>query len=389
MLKLDAAGGRLFFHDYGGENDTTTGSADWLMADGLKFSDHDALLPSLNGRYSRSSQVNQIGGGGTLVTQSLDDTAGLRWIRSFGAWALKPNASYKSELATIDSQEDLGAGLFDFGQESAGAELEWTGQGALKSVRQDFSVSNTDYYHYQPGRSPLFGAELLSNGRDLNFISYGYTATADLAPWAGGLLSASLGGSYLDYGDQKVVEGDTGAKTFTITSRARQDWMGNFVASITQKLPDDPGGLPVTGSATLSLGFTALRSNQNDVDKYQSDSSVFKFNPDYYSYDEFSAGPLVSLVVAGKLRMSFSYNFARRDYLSRPVQNGAGNYLGGNVYTDTHTLAYSASYPVWPSGLSAQISGGYVASSSNMAFENFYLYNYSYPYAFAGLSYAL
>ncbi len=379
----------MFFHDYSGENDTTMGSADWLFGDGIKLSDQDALLPSLNGQYSHSSQVNQIGGGGTLVTQALDDAAGLRWIHSFGAWAVKPNASYKSELATINSQESLGAGIFDFGQESAGAELEWTGQGAVKSVRQDFSVSNTDYYHYQPGRSPLFGTELLSNGRDLNFVSYGYTAAADFAFWAGGLLSASAGGSYLDYGDQKVVEGDTGAKTFSLTGSARQDWMGNAVVSVSQKLPGNPAGLPISGQASLSLGYTALRSNQNDVDNFQSNSSVFKFSPNYYSYDEFSAGPLLNLVIAGKLRLSFSYNFSRRDYLGRPVQDGAGRYLGGKVYTDTHTLSFSAGYPVLLPGLSAQVSGGYVSSSSNMAFESFYLYNYSYPYAFAGLSYAL
>ncbi len=389
MIKIDGAAGRLFFHDYTGENDTTTGDADWLLADGLKLSDSDTLLPSFNGAYTHSSQVNQIGGGGTLVTQTLDNAASLRWIHSFGAWSLKPNISYKSELATINSQEALGAGIFDFGQESGGAELEWSVQGLVKSVRQDFSASNTDYYHYQPGRSPLFGVELLSNGGDLNFMSYSYTASADFALWNGGLATASLGGSLLDYGDQKVIEGDANAKTYSLTSRTRQDSMADAVLSLTQKLSGSPAGIPVEASASLSLGYTALRSDQNDVDNFQSNSSVFMFTPDYYSYDEFSAGPLLSLSVARKCLISLSYNFARRNYLGRPVQNGAGGYLGGTVYTDTHTVAYSVSYPILFPGLNVQASGGYVAASSNMAFENFYLYNYSYPYFFAGLGYAL
>lgn len=390
VVRVDAAGGQIFFKDSAGTSKTLVGSAsgtgDWIFADGLKLSDDDVLLPTFSGQYLRRDQVNQIGGGGTLVSETLDDDASLRWIHSMGSWLIKPNVNYKSELAVSLPQDSLGKGFFDMRQAGAGVELERKGE-RLKSVRQNLGVSRTDYYHYQAARSPLFGAEFLLDRRALDFVSYDYSIAADYVPWGDGLLSASAEGSYADYAHQQTLEPNpVNPAGFVISSTNRHDWLGTWLLGLTQRWAGSLDGTPVEGSAGLTAGYVVLSSNQNDFDASQSGMGA-RFNSNYYSYHEISAGPLLS-VTSGKWKSSLSYNYAQRSYVSRPVQDSSGAYLGGAVRTDTQTAAYSLTCQLGR-GFSAQASGGYVHAASNTRFENFYLYNYSYPYYFLGFGYSL
>ena len=389
VARVDAAGGQVFFKDFAGTSSTlrgtAAGSADWLFADGLTFSETDALIAAISGQYQRRDQVNQLGGGGTLVSQTVDDSASLRWVHSLGSWLIKPNIDYKNELADSLPQDSLGKGFFDMNQFAAGLEAEWKGE-RVKSLRQSFSASDTDYYHYQPARSPLFGVELLLDHRNLNFLSYDYKLAADLAPWENALLSGSAAASYEDYAHQKVLEAIPSG--FNITSRDRLDWLGTWVLSMTQRWSPSWGSTPLEASAGLSAGYVVLSSNQNDFDAFQSAGNTARFNANFYSYHEPSIGPLLSLTVAKKWKSTLSYTYAHREYVARPVQDPAGRYVGGSVRTDTHTVSYSLSCQL-NKHFSAQASGGYVYAASNTRFENFYLYNYSYPYYFAGFGYSL
>lgn len=383
VLHLDASGGQIFFSDYQGNNASDTGMGDWLLGDGVTFSSTDLIVSSLNGDYLHQAQVSQIGGGGQILTQTMDNTASLRWLHKLGAWTLKPHVSFKNELATISNQENLGNGIFDFNQGSAGLEAEWKGE-RLKSVRQDFTASQTNYYNYNPHSSPLFGAELLRSNQALNFMSYSYTLSADYAVWESALLSATAMGSYLDYANQNVAE-SAAPGTFNFGG-VRHDWLGDWTLGLTQKLPKM--SVPITGNVGLNAGFVVLDSNQNNLDLGQSISGQSFFTPNFYSYDEISLGPTLNMVVAGKCKISLSYNYAHRNYRDRPAQAASGSYLPNTIWTDTHTIGYSISYPI-AGNLNIQTSGGYVYATSNTGFNNFYLYNYSYPYYFAGFGYSL
>ena len=392
VVRVDAAGGQVFFKDFAGTSKTpvgtAAGSADWLFADGMKLSENDLLIPAVSGQYLRRDQVNQLGGGGTLVSQTLDDSASLRWVHSFGAWLIKPNIDYKNELAVSLPQDSIGKGLFDMSQFSAGLEAEWKGE-RVKSLRQTFAASKTDYYHYQTARSPLFGAELLLDGRNLNFLSYDYTLAADFVPWESALLSGSAGANFEDYAHQNVLQADPANPAgFLIVSKNRRDLLGTWLLSMTQRWSSSWGETPLETSAGLSAGYVVLSSNQNDFDAFQSAATSARFNSNFYSYHESSIGPLLSLTVAGKWKATASYTYARREYVARPVQDSLGSYLGGSVRTDTHAASISLSGQL-SKHFSAQASGGYVYSSSNSHFESFYLYNYSYPYYFAGFGYTL
>ncbi len=392
IARFDAAGGQVFFKDYAGTSKTPAGtaaaSADWLFADGLKLSDDDALIPAISGQYMRRDQVNQIGGGGTLVSQTLDNDASLRWVHSFGSWAIKPNVDYKSELAVSLPGDALGKGFFDFRQVDAGIEAEWKGE-TVKSARETFSAGRIQYYHYRfgIGVSPLFGEELHTDNRNLDFSSYNDTLAIDLVPWEDGLVSASLGGSLADYAHQRRLDPDS-ANGSVLSTVDRRDWMGTALLGLTQRWSGELGGLPAEGSAGVTGGYVVLSSNQNNFDLNQSFSTAFQFNPNYYSYHEYAIGPLLSLTLDRRYTATFAYNYTRRQYVDRPVQDSTGAYLAGHVRTSAHSASYGLSYQA-TKRLSARAMGGYVYSTSNSHFESFYLYNYSYPYYFVGFGWSL
>jgi hypothetical protein len=392
LLRLDASGGQIFFKTPSGYSrtikGTATGSLNWLFADGVALGESDTVIPSVSGQYLRRNQVNHIGGGGTLVTETLDNNAGLRWIHAAGSWSFKPTLAYKGQLVVSLPGETFGKGFFDMNQVSAALEIERKGE-RLKSLRQGFSAAKTRYYHYEASRSPLFGLELLLHDRALDFVAYGYTIGADLEPWENGLLSASAEGSYLDYSRQRVLKPAPGvADAFRIGSKTRRDLAVSALAGLTHRGALTLGELPVEWSAGMTAAFLQFDSNQNNFDAGQSAAAVFRLNRDFYSYREASAGPLLSATVAKRWRASLLYNAARRRYDQRETQDSEGAYAGGRVITTTQSVSGSLSCQLHKS-LSAQASGGYFRSESNTKFDSYYLYNFSYPYYFVGLSYSL
>jgi hypothetical protein len=395
VARVDALGGQVFFNDYLGRLNSKSERGDWLLGDGIKLSSAESVIPTLNGQYTNMAEVLPFGGGGTLVTQTLDNTAMLRWVQRAGAWAVKPFASFKNEMLTISDSESLDTGLFDSDQGGAGVELEWKGRRHVKSVRQDLSWDRTAFYHYNPSSpvNPLFGQELFQNVDALNFDSYSYELSVDEAPNAPTLLSASLGMSYLYYPDQQVFSDSpvpTGELPSQPTSQKRVDYMDTATVGATRRWSGSWGSRPWAGSAGLTAGYVGLSSNQNNFDDGQSQSNLLRVNPNYYSYDEFSAGPLLNVTLGGGWLANLSYNYAFRAYRSRPVQNADGAYPmnAAEINTRTQTLSYSLTCPLtkrW----SFQASGGYVDAASNTQFDKFYLYSYGYLYYFAGFGVAL
>lgn len=375
VAKVDAFGGQYFFQ---GKQTSFSGNANWLFSAGLQLSDRDALIPITSGQYRRTREVRELVGGGFLTQESLDNTAGLQWVRLLSRdWNVKSSLSYKNELITESVDEKLGDGLFDYHKFSLGVELERTGGSLFKSVRQSLGVYAVRFYHYRAlsAQSSSLGAEVNAGDRVLDFNAYDYSVAADALPREGTLLSGSLLVSVRPYRDQKIVKL---SGTYSTADRLDLYWAGAL--SVRQSLPTWDR---LESAAGLNAGFTRTISNQHNYDAQNT-----RFNPDFYDYSEASAGPFLALRWNKGPTASLSYDYTQRNYDRRPVQSVSGIYGQDAVRMRTHTVAATFTWPLYK-GLSAKVQGSYRRATSNMLYESTYRYNYWTAHYFAGLGWTL
>ncbi|MEQ1919254.1 MAG: hypothetical protein ABL955_08655 [Elusimicrobiota bacterium] len=373
--RITVMGGQFFFQ---GDNTALNANSDWSFTPGLKLSDRDLLIPIVSGQYRRTREVQELIGGGFLTQETLDNTLGLRWIRLLNPnWNVKSTLSYKNELLTESATEKLGAGLFDYNKVSASVELERIGEGTARSVRQTLSAYSIRFYHYRAlsAETSDLGAEVNAGDRVLDFNAYEYSAAVDVVPNERTLLTFSVMGSLRPYRDQKVVTVEG-----TYLSKNRFDAYVAGAASARRMLPD-------WGTLETSLGLNAsysrLESSQHNYDAQNT-----RFNPGYYDYGEMTAGPFMALRWRRKLSVSLGYDYARRAYDHRSVQDEAGTYGDKAIRINTHTLNMSTSYALGR-GFSLLAQGTYRRSTSNMLYESSYRYNYWTANYYAGISWSL
>lgn len=377
ILKFDALGGQFF---YEGDNTSFSGNGNLVFSPGVKFSDKNMLVPTLVSQYRRTREVRDLIGGGFLTQESLDTAVTVKWIHQFGErWAVKPNVSYKNELITESKDEVLGNGLFDYHKVSAGLEAERRVE--RFNLRQAATVYGVRFYHYRAlaATQQDLGAEIKAGDRVLDFNAYDYSIAAEVLAREGTVLSGSLLGSYRPFRDQKVVN-----VTGTYLDKNRYDLYGLGLLGVQQKLPPwRLGPVAAENLSALGLAYTLMFSNQASYD-----ASRTKFNPDYYDYWELSGGPSYSARFNKKLAASVAYNFTRRKYHRRPVQETDGSYAREAVYLHTHTVSWQFAYPLTKS-LSLKTLGSYRLSASNMRYEKTYRYNYESAHYFVGFGFSL
>lgn len=373
--RIALLGGQFYFQ---GQNTSFNANADWNFAPGLKLSDRDLLIPIVSGQYRRTREVQELIGGGFLTQETLDNVAGLRWVRLLNEdWNVKSTLSYKNEMLVESLTEKLGAGLFDYHKVSAALEIEKTGQGTLRSVRHGLGAYAVRYYHYRTlsaGTADL-GSEINAGDRVLDFDAYDYSAAADLVFGDATLVSLSALGSVRPYRDQKVVTVEGSYLT-----RNRLDAFVSVAASGRRALPA-LGGLE--SSLGLNLAYSRLESSQHNYDAQNT-----RFNPGFYDYGEISAGPFVALLWRKKLGATASYDYTRRAFDHRPAQNESGAYQGEAIRLNTHTVSLNLSYKL-PKGFSLLAQGTYRRSTSNMLYESTYRYNYWTANYYAGVGWSL
>ncbi|MCR4296111.1 MAG: hypothetical protein NUW21_11305 [Elusimicrobia bacterium] len=373
--KVALMGGQFFFQ---GQSTSFNGNADWSFAPGLKLSERDLLIPIVSGQYRRTREVQELIGGGFLTQETLDNTAGLRWVRLLSpAWNVKSTLSYKNELLTESASEKLGAGLFDYHKAAVSVELERAGDGPVRSVRQSLGAYAIRFYHYRAlsAETADLGAEVNAGDRVLDFTAYEYSAAVDVVPAEGTLLAFSVMASLRPYRDQKVV---TVAGTYL--DRNRFDAYVAGAASARKSLP-------AWGALESSLGVNAAYSRL-ESDQHNYDAQNTRFNPGYYDYGEIVAGPFLAARWRKTLTVTAGYDYSRRAYDHRPMQDAAGTYGDKAIRLDTHTVNLGASCALGR-GFSLIGQGTYRRSTSNMLYESSYRYNYWTANYYAGISWAL
>lgn len=373
--RLDLLGGQFFFQ---GDNTSFNANADWSFTPGVKLTDRDLLIPIFTGQYRRTREVQELIGGGFLTQETLDNTAGLRWVRLLDRrWNLKSTLSYKNELLTESVSETLGNGLFDYHKFAGSLELERIGEGTARSFRQSLSAYAVRFYHYRAlsAETAELGSEVNAGDRVLDFNAYEYAAALDLLPTERTLVAFSVLGSLRPYRDQKVV-----TEAGTYLGRNRFDAYVVGAGSVRQALP---AWGPLEASLGLNASYARLESSQHNYDAQNT-----RFNPGYYDYGEISAGPFLATRWGKKFNTTASHSYSRRAYDHRPVQDASGTYGIDAIRLDTHTVNLSAAY-LLGRGFSLLAQGTYRRSTSNMLYESAYRYNYWTANYYAGVGWSL
>jgi len=373
--RLALLGGQFYFQ---GQDTSFNANADWSFTPGLKLSERDLLIPIVSGQYRRTREVQELIGGGYLTQETLDNTLGLRWVRLLNAdWNVKSTLSYKNEMLTESVTEKLGAGIFDYHKVAASVEVERAGQGLVRSMRHGVGAYAVRFYHYRALSAEVsdLGSEVNAGDRVLDFDAYEYTAAVDLVPDDRTLLAFSVTGSLRPYRDQKIV---TVAGTYL--NQNRFDAFVSGAASVRRTLPEWG---PLESSLGLNGAYSRLESSQHNYDAQNT-----RFNPGYYDYGEISAGPFVAARLWKKLAATVAYDYTRRAFDHRPVQDETGVYGDKAIRLDTHTVNLSASYALGR-GFSLRAQGTYRRSTSNMLYESAYRYNYWTANYYAGIGWAL
>lgn len=372
VARLTLLGGQFFFE---GEQTSFSGNGDWLVAPAVKFNDSWSLIPTVNGKYRRVREVQELVGGGFLTRETLENTAIVKGIYNAGErWKLKAKTTYKNQLLVESEDEKLGKGLYDNNKYSVGFEAERAGS-RLKSLRFGVEPYAVRYLRYASLASgSQFGSEINSGANTLDFNAYDASVSADFALFEGTLLSAANLASYRPFTEQKRV-----TTSGLYTAEDRVDIYNQTSVGIYQVLPNWLGE-NFQLMAGIETSYSFLDSNQHNYD-----ASRTKFNEHYYDYYEYHAAPRLAARLFKKLDLGLSYDFGQRQYNQRPTQSSDGTYQSDKLRMNTHSLSYSAKYPLLL-GISVVAQGVYRQSTSNMAYERTYRYNYIAQHYFAGLS---
>ena len=372
VVRLQGLGGQFFFE---GEQTSFSGNADWVLAPGIKFSDRWSLIPTVSGKYQRVREVQELIGGGFLTRETFENTALLKGIYQLNeSWKIKLKGSYKNQLLVESADEKLGKGLFDNNKLSVGTELERTGS-IFRSIRLSFDPYGVRFPRYQTLVSgSSFGSEVNSGVNTLDFNAYDITYSMECLLSSKILLALSALGSYRPYTDQTLV-----TTSGEYENNKRLDFFAQLNTNIAYKLPDIPW-LPIQNVLGLDTSYAFLDSNQHNYD-----ASRTQFNTQYYDYSEFHLAPKWIGRLFEKLDFVIAYDYGKRIYTERLIQNSDGAYQTSKIYLNIHSITYTFKYP-WKYGLSLLASGTYRRSLSNMAYERTYRYNYYAQHYFIGFS---
>lgn len=372
VARLTALGGQFFFED---EHTSFSGNGDWLLAPAVKFNDRWSLIPTVSGKYRRVREVQELVGGGFLTRETLENSAIVKGIYAVSPrWKVKAKTTYKNQLLVESEDEELGKGLYDNNKYGAGLEMERTGR-LFRSIRISLDPYGLRYIRYASLASGTeFGSEINSGANTLDFNAYDATLASDIQVGKRTLLQLINLASYRNFLEQKKV-----TTSGLYTADDRLDVFNQTTLGLSHVLPDWFGET-FQLMAGLDGSYAFLTSNQNNYD-----ASRTKFNENYYGYSEFHAGPRLAARLFNSLDLGVSYDFGRRLYADRPIQDASGSYLTDKIRIDTHSINYSVRYPIL-FGISVVAQGVYRRSTSNMAYERTYRYNYTAQHYFAGLS---
>jgi hypothetical protein len=270
----------------------------------------------------------------------MDHSAALKGVYSPGKiWQFKAGGGYRLQLLKETRDETWGKGLFDFQKFSGNFEAE-RAIGEASSVRIGYDLYLIDFRNYTTLESqrPDLGRENTS-GKALNTINHSpYHALKLPLPLGGGRrgqAELSYYNVFRVFPDQHIV-----LPSGSLSTDGRQDMSQIFSAQVSAPFEWNE---QVRLLPELRGTYSRLYSNQNNYD-----AGKGQFNANFYAYTEYSLAPTVNVLLGAKpWIVTGGFNYVRRDYADRPVQNGLGAYSGGRS-ARTNTTRLSRWDIPWP-----------------------------------------
>jgi hypothetical protein len=383
VASVDLTGGQYWVT--GAAPDKFSGNADVFFSPVINFSQNTALIPIYSGFYSSTKDVKELVGGGTLTRELQDHSLALKYVAKLGDnWKLKSRIGYKIEYLKETVDETWGKGIFDYTKMILGFEAEkgwekWTGRAGVDFYTMRYpnyqslvlesgfqtSVDTTTYTEI----SSQAGKDIL----DYDTLSLFIEGKRNFSEYVSGTIHNDI--SVKNFKGQKIVN-NTGMFSETLRS--------DIVDYLTLKLRAEAGG----AAFELTDGIQYNRSNQNSFD---ASGNPPTFISDFYNYLQNSFMPSITFYLGknGKpARLTLLWDITYRQYLERPAQSVAGNYMTDKVYQTTNTLGLTYIHPL-SKNLSAKYSANYRDVTSNMKYEKNYLYNYYTFNYFIGINWSL
>ena len=376
VLNVQLLGGQYFFQ---AQESNLSGNVSLLAAPGIEVNDQWSFVPTFSASWRGTKSVQDLVGGGTLFQQTQDHSFNLKGIYTpFSNWIFKSGAGYRIQLLKETNDEKWGNGLFDFEKPSGNFEVEKVFS-QDSSLRLGYDIYTIDFRNYSSLESQNrdLGRENAA-ARTLNTFSHSpYLSGKWAFPFfydQSARLDASYYYTFRNYTQQKVVllSGD-------LSGDLRKDNVNILTTQLT---------FPFVFSKQFKLladiknNFQFLSSNQNNYD-----AGKTKFNSNYYAYQEISIGPQFSFILGEKPYVfSLGFNYIRRNYSDRPVQDSAGTYGSDSIHVNEYYTNFGLSYPI-NKNFRAYLSGNLGWARSNMKYERSYRYNYETFAYLAGVIY--
>jgi len=374
LADLQILGGNSYFE---GERSSFKGNIYLDIVPALEFSDRFYLLPRYSGSYAGNQEAGELESGEHLLQEIQSHDLSLKLINNFRPdLKAKAKIGYARELTIETEDESWGNGLYDYDQTTGSLELEKistkgripftiSGGGSFYTVR-------FPNYDSLASGSDTSTAGLESVGKDIqDYDAKEIFVETDLAISPNIISKAGYIYTHKGYADQRLV-----TASGEYESVKREDDVHDLDLSLNYSLL-----AKIRATLGLSYQLRLNRSNQNHYD-----ASRYEFIPNFYSYTQHSIGPEITLYLPYSLTLFLSYEYERKDYQDRLIQDKEGEYGDNHLYLRTHTANLSLSYPL-RRNLYLKAETGYKKAGSNMEYEEVYRYNYTCGHYLFGLSY--
>lgn len=360
-----------------GSNARTTGLANVMAAFSMRIGERFRVLPSYLGMFQTTRQVLDVGER-TILSQSRVDqrvAAKLIFQPVQSPHRHKLLGGFRSQLLREAKDEPLGRGLFDSNKTSLGYEWEYfylptfsfrAGYG-FYAIRFPNYATLESQGSFRINGQPI--ARELTGGHVLDSNSHSWLVSANGPLGRRGLMwDARYVFTLRGYPDQRLV-----------------DSSGQLAAGNRRDLNHE-AAVAVRGSAKTRFARRVVLGGKASVILNRSNQSTYnatdgRFTPGFYDQEDYRVGPHASLYFSHPrkglraIQVSSSLEWARRRFPNRPVQDSTGAYGSGSIKMDTTDVTASFSVPV-ARHLNLMGTLRYTETSSNMAFEDHYRYNY-------------
>ena len=372
VADLNFLGGQHFF---GGSASSVAGNFTGMVAPAVAFNDRWSLIPTWQGEYRGTRDVQELAGGGTLFQDSTRQSLTVKGVRAAGAWKYKASLGASDEWLRETKDEDWGKGLFDNRKFSGGVEAEYDFSKALggRLAYDYYTLAFPNYRSLETAADPTLARELAGT-KVLDSKSHLLTFSM-WSPFPG-KMRAELGAYYnlRSFDDQNTLD-----SSGQFTGTGRQDKTLNLSAGLGSRA-FTLGSSRVLGDLDLSYGMN--ESNQNHFDASQT-----YFVPKYYNYTQWAAQPRITAALGEKhWVVTAGLGYTKRQYSDRLVQDAEGVYQASKTRITETTASLGLTYP-YSKNFKVRAVGSMAWSDSNMNYERVFRYKYKIANYLVGFSY--